>query len=277
MTTALQTPAATRGRHVAAAAAVALAAAALAWAPEAGGEAARLGVVLVLQAALVAAWVLAVAPAGARGAAALALAAAVAADLLAASADPTGGPGPGVLLVVAGPALVVAVVHQMLRRPPRADVVGSLGTVALLVAAVCALALLLLPEVAGDAASPAASPLLVAGAALAAGHLADALVPRPAVADGVPRGGLGVLAALAAAVAVALAETGTAETVDVLAGLTTGLVVGLVAALAGMTSSFALADTAASGRRVPAAAAAGVEALLPLAVCAPALLALAVV
>ena len=274
MTTALETAPATRGRHLAAAVLVALAAAAVVRAPEVGGDAARLGAVLLVQVALVAGWLLAAGPAGARGVAVLAVAAAVAADLLTSAADPADGPAPGVLLVVAGPALIAAVVHQMLRRPPRADVVGSLGSVALLVAAGCALSLFLLPDVAGDDGSPLTSPLLVVAAALAAGHLVDALLPRPLVADGASRGVPGLLAALAAGVAVALAESGTAETVDVLSGVTTGLVLGLVAALAGTAASFATADAGAPHR---AAGGVLVEALLPLAVCAPALLALAVV
>ncbi len=275
MTTALQRRPATRGRHLAAALAVAAAAVLVVWAPGVAGDGARLGAVFLVQAALAVAWVAAVAPPGAPGAAALAVAAAVVADLLAGLGE---DPGPGVLLAVAGPALLAAVVHQMLRRPPRRDVVGSLGTVALLVAAVCALSLLLLPDVAGEPASPTTSPLLVVAAALAAGHLVDAVLPRPAVAEGVARGVFGLLASVAAGVAVAVLESGTGTLVDALSGVTTGLVLGLVAALAGTAASFLLADADAdAGRRVPAGPGAVVEALLPLAVCAPALLALAVV
>jgi hypothetical protein len=271
VTTALDSRPATRGRHLTAAVVVAVAGAAVVLAPEVAGDDGRLGAVVLLQVALAGAWVLAVAPAGAPGAAALAVAAAVVADLLVVSAE---DPGPGLLLVVAGPALLAAVAHQMLRRPPRSDVVGSLGSVALLVAAVCALSLLLLPGVAGGTGSPATSPVLVVAAALAAALLVDAVLPRPPVAEGVSRGVPGLLAAVAAGAAVALLESGTGELVDVLSGVTTGLVLGLVAALAGTAASYALADT---GRPVPSAAGAAVEALLPLAVCAPALLALAVV
>ncbi len=280
MTTALQRRPATRGRHLATALVVAGAAALVVWAPDVGGDGARLGAVFLVQAALAAAWVAALAPPGAPGAAALAVAAAVAADLLVVLAE---DPGPGVLLAVAGPALLAAVVHQMLRRPPRRDVVGSLGTVALLVTAACALALLLLPDVTGDPGSPTTSPLLVVAAALAAGHLVDAVLPRPAVGEGVARGIPGLLASVAAGIAVAVLESGTATLVDALSGVTTGLVLGLVAALAGTAASFLLADADADadagadgGRRVPAGPGAVVDALLPLAVCAPALLALAV-
>jgi hypothetical protein len=83
---------------------------------------------------------------------------------------------------------------------------------------------------------------------------------------------------VAAGIAVAVLESGTGTLVDALSGVTTGLVLGLVAALAGTAASFLLADADADAdRRVPAGPGAGVEALLPLAVCAPALLALAVV
>ncbi|SDC14524.1 hypothetical protein SAMN05660690_0692 [Geodermatophilus telluris] len=273
MTTALESRPSARGGQLAAAVAVAGATALLVGAPAALGEPGRLAAVVLLQAALAAGWVAATAPAGARGVAVLALVAGVVADLLVGAAE---RPGPGAVLAVAGPALLASVLHQMLRRPPRRDVVGSLGATALLVTAVCALALLLLPDLAGDDGDPAGSPLLVVGAALVTGHLVDAVLPRPAVAEGVRRGVPGVLLAVAAAVAVALWGSGTGTLVDTVTGVTTGLVLGLVAALAGLAASFALADArSAAGAR----AAAGVlgDAVLPLAACVPALLALAVV
>ncbi|WP_369259598.1 hypothetical protein [Geodermatophilus amargosae] len=275
MTTALDPRSATRARHVAAAVVAGAAVALLLLAPDLLGGHGRLVAVLVLQAVLVAAWVTATAPAGAAGVAVLGAAAAVGADLAVDLLAPSGDrPGPGLLLAVAGPALIAAVLHQMLRRPPRTDVVGSLGSVALLVAAVCALALLLLPDVTGDVGDPAGSPLLVVGAALVAGHLVDAVLPRPAVAAGADRGVPGLLLAAAAGVAVALLASGTGELVDVVSGTTTGLVLGLVAALGGTAASFVVVGEA---RGRAAAAGAAVEAVLPLSVCAPVLLALAVV
>ncbi|PRY52171.1 hypothetical protein LY71_101548 [Geodermatophilus tzadiensis] len=273
MTTALESRPSTRARQLAAAVAVAGATALLVGAPAVLGEQGRPAAVVVLQAALAVGWVAATAPAGAVGVAVLALTAGVVADLLVTAAD---RPGPGAVLAVAGPALLASVLHQMLRRPPRRDVVGSLGATALLVAAACALALLLLPDVAGDDGDPAGSPLLVVGAALAAGHLVDAVLPRPAVAEGVGRGVPGMLLAVAAGVAVALWSSGTGDLVEVVTGVTTGLVLGLVAALAGLAASFALADAASADGVRPAAGVLG-DAVLPLAVCAPALLALAVV
>jgi hypothetical protein len=275
VTTALDTRPAARARHVAAAVVAGAAVALLLLAPDQVGEHGRLVAVLVLQAVLAAGWLLATAPAGAVGVAVPGAAAAVGADLavglLAPSGDP---PGPGLLLAVLGPALIAAVLHQMLRRPPRTDVVGSLGSVALLVAAACALALLLLPDVVGDEDGIGGSPLLVVGAALVAGHLVDAVLPRPALAEGSDRGVPGLLAAVAAGVVVALAESGTGELVDVVSGTTTGLVLGLVAALAGTAASFVLGESRGRGA---VAGGVAVEAVLPLAVCAPVLLALAVV
>lgn len=272
MTTALETRPATRGRHLAAAVVVAVAAAVVVLAPGVAGDTGRTGAVLLLQLVLTAGWLLAVAPRGAAGVALLAVAAAVVSDLLVLSVE---DPGPGLLLLVAGPALLAAVVHQMLRRPPRSDVVGSLGSVAVLVASGCALALLLLPDVTGDPDSPATSPLLVVAAALVAAHLVDAVLPRPPIADGVSRGVPGLLAAVAAGIGVALVESGIGELVDVLSGATTGLVLGLVAALAGTAASYVLADADAdAGRPVRRPAAVVVDAVFPLAVCAPALLAL---
>ena len=278
MTTALENRPRSRAGHLGSAAAVAVATALLVLAPDLLGEQGLPAAVAVLQVALTAGWVLATAPPGALGIVVLALAAAGGADLLVGLAD---RPGPGVLLAVAGPALLAAVLHQMLRRPPRRDVVGSLGSTALLVSATCALALLLLPGVAGKAGDPVGTPLLVVGAALAAGHLADAVLPRPAVAAGVARGVPGLLLALAAGAVVALGESGTEDLVDVLSGVTTGLVLGLAAALAGLATSFALTDALtgadADADGVRPAAGVLVAAVLPLALCAPVLLALAVV
>ena len=281
MTTALENRPGARAGHLGSAVAVAVATALVVLAPDLLGEHGRLGAVVLLQAALTAGWVLATAPSGAAGIAVLAPAAGIGADLLVVAAD---RPGPGALLAAVGPALLAAVLHQMLRRPPRRDVVGSLGSTALLVTATCALALLLLPGVAGEAGGPVGSPLLVVGAALAAGHLVDAVLPRPAVAEGVARGVPGLLLALVAGAAAALAESGTGELVDVLSGVTTGLALGLAAVLAGLATSFALTDArtgaddgADGGGPVRPAAGALVAAVLPLAVCAPVLLALAVV
>ncbi|MGY1738101.1 hypothetical protein [Geodermatophilus sp. SYSU D00684] len=277
MTTALDSPPAARARHAAAAVVAGAAVALVLLAPDLLGESGRLAAVLGLQALLVAGWGAATAPAGAAGVAVVGVAAAVGADLavdlLAGDGD---RPGPGLLLAVVGPALIVAVLHQMLRRPPRTDVVGSLGSVAVLVSAVCALALLLLPDVAGDDGEVAAAPLLAAGAALVVAHLADAALPRPAVAPGADRGVAGLLLAVATGVVVTLVARGTGGTADVVGGIATGLVLGLVAGLAGTAASFAVGD-AGERRRGAAVAGVAVEAVLPLAVCAPVLLALAAV
>ncbi|MGY1794786.1 hypothetical protein ACI796_12440 [Geodermatophilus sp. SYSU D00525] len=277
MTTALDSPPATRARHAAAAVVTGAAVAAVLLAPDLLGERGRLVAVLVLQALLVAGWVRATAPAGAAGVAVVGAGAAVGADLavdlLAGDGD---RPGPGLLLAVAGPALIVAVLHQMLRRPPRTDVVGSLGSEAVLVSAVCALALLLLPDVAGDDGDRAASPLLAAGAALVVAHLVDAVLPRPAVAAGADRGVPALLLAVVTGVVVTLLGRGTGATADVVGAVAVGLVLGLVAGLAGTAASFAVGG-GGERRRGAAVARVVVEAVLPLAVCAPVLLALAAV
>ncbi|MGY1830787.1 hypothetical protein ACI8AA_10215 [Geodermatophilus sp. SYSU D01180] len=276
MTTALDSPPAARARHAAAAVVAGAAVALVLLAPDLLGEQGRLAAVLVLQALLVAGWVAATAPAGAAGVALVGAAAAVGADLAVDLLAGDDRPGPGLLLAVVGPALIVAVLHQMLRRPPRTDVVGSLGSVAVLVSAVCALALLLLPDVAGDDGDVAAAPLLAAGAALVVAHLADAVLPRPAVAPGADRGVAGLLLAVATGVVVTLVARGTGGTADVVGGVATGLVLGLVAGLAGTAATFAVGG-AGERRRGAAVAGVAVEAVLPLAVCAPVLLALAAV
>ncbi len=235
------------------------------------GERGTLAAVLVLQAALVAAWAPASGVRGPVGVTALGLVAAVAADLLLVLPD---RPELGHLLAVPGIAFVAAVLHQMLRRAPRRDVVGSLAGALLLVCAVCGLAVLLrLPDATGGE-RPATTAVLVVGAALVAGHLVDAVMPRPQVAPGIDCGVLGLLVALLAGVGVALLRHSPGGLADTLSSVTVGLVLAGVAALVGLAGSYVVVASEGSARS-RAAAAPVLQAVLPIAACAPVAFALA--
>lgn len=254
-----------RGQHLSSALVAAVGTALLVALPAQFGEGGTLAAVLALQVALVVAWVPGTGVPGGAGVAGLGLAAAAAADLLLVLPE---RPELGHLLAVPGAAFVAAVLHQMLRRTPRQDVVGSLAGALLLVCAISALAVLIrLPDATGGQ-RPAATAALVVGAALVAGHLVDLVVPRPQVAAGIDRGVLGLLVALLAGVGVAMLRHAPGGLADTLSAVTVGLVLAGVAALVGLAGTYVGAGAAAPvpGR---AAAVAVLQVVLPIAACAP--------
>jgi hypothetical protein len=265
-----------RGHHLPAAGAAVLAVVLIVVLPEPLGQGGRLAAVLVAQLALVVAWVLATGIEGFLGQLAIGAGAAGAADLVIML---PAAPDLGGLLGVLGVGFVASVLQQMLRRP-RPDVVGSLAGGVLLLCAVCALAVLLLEgrSVLGPAVSTTG--VLAAGAALAVGHLVDLVLPRPQVAEGVPRGAAGLLVAVLVGAAVAFARRGAAlGNGGVLpqggAILLYGAVLGAVAALTGLAASYLVVDGRldASAGSARSWALPVVQAVLPLAACAPVALA----
>jgi hypothetical protein len=259
-----------RAHHLPAALVAAVGTALVVLLPAESGERGTLIAVLLLQVALVAAWAPATEVRGGGGVTVVGLAAAAAADLLLVLPD---RPELGDLLAVPGVAFLASVLHQMLRRAPREDVVGSLAGTLLLVCAVSGLAVLLrLPDATGSERS-AATAALVVGAALVAGHLVDLVMPRPQVAAGIDCGVLGLLVALLAGVGVALVRHSPGGLADTLSSVTVGLVLAGVAALVGLAGSYVVAG--AGDRRGPAGAAPVLQAVLPIAACAPVAFALA--
>ena len=265
-----------RGHHLPAAGAAVLAVVLLVALPRLLGDAGRLSAVLVLQLALVVAWVLTTGIEGFLGQLAIGAAAAGAADLV--IMLPT-RPELGGLLGVLGTGFLASVLQQMLRRP-RSAVTASLAGGVLLVCAVCALSVLLLVGRSPLGPSVSTSGVLAAGAALAVGHLVDLGLPRPQVADGVPRGAVGLLVSVLVGAAVAFARRGDALVGDGAlppgAGtLLYGAALGAVAALTGLAASYLVVDAPPEHSTGPARgwALPVVQAVLPLAACAPVALA----
>ncbi|MGY1707895.1 hypothetical protein ACI8AC_00095 [Geodermatophilus sp. SYSU D00758] len=258
---ALGTGLSARGHQLPAAAAAAVATALL-WAlPEQAGSGGRLAAVAVLQVALSLAWVPATGVHGGRGAPLLGVAAALGADLLLVVPEE---PEIGVLLAVPGAGFLAAVLHQMLRRPPRREVVGSLAGVLLLVCAVTALALLLRLEPTGEGSPAVTTAVLVVGATLVTGALVDLVLPRPSLAPGVARGVPALVLSVLAGAAVALLRRGGGDLLGVVTVLLAGLLLAGVAALVGLVADYTVAGGA---RRTWAAAV--VQAVLPFAAVAP--------
>jgi hypothetical protein len=148
----------------------------------------------------------------------------------------------------------------------------------LLLCAVSALAVLL-RELGGDqGARLADNALLAVGAALVAAHVTDLLLPRPQIAYGVPRGLLGLVVGVLAAAAVTWFRRRPEDLFDTLGAAIYGGVVGTVAVLVSLATSYLVvqADRAARApRRQGRWALPVIQALLPLAACAPLALALA--
>ena len=171
-----------------------------------------------------------------------------------------------------GVGFLAVVLQQMLRRR-RHDVVASLAGVVLLLCTIGSLASLLLLGRGSAGAGWARVALLVIGAALVVGHLVDLGLPRPQVAVDVPRGLLGLVLAVAAGAAVAFLGRGSVGLVDGRAALIYGAVLGGVAALMGLAASY-LAVEASGDTRLSPWAIAVVQAVFPIAACAPLALAL---
>lgn len=230
-----------RQHHLPAAAVAVLAVALLVGLPEAFGQTGRLAAVLVLQLGLVLCWVLVTGIQGFAGSLAVGAAAAVAADLaLVLPSDPELGE----LLAVVGVGFLAVVVQQMLRRP-REELVASLAGAVLMVVAVASLAALLLLGRTDAGSERALVALLAVGAALVVGHLVDLVLPRPRLADGVPRGLAGLVLAVLAGAGVAVLAAGAGDALDGERSLVHGLVIGGVAALTALVASFLVVEATA--------------------------------
>ncbi|NYJ04954.1 hypothetical protein [Petropleomorpha daqingensis] len=255
------------GHHLPAAGLVVLAVAALIGGARYGGDAGRVGSVLLVQLAVVAGVVLATG--AGLGTAVVGIAAS--AGALAALELPA-RPHLGGLLAVLGPAFLVVVLEQMLRRH-RQDVVATLSVGVLLVTAVSALAVWLLVGRSTSTTGLDTTALLVVGAALLVGHVVDLVLPRPALALDVPRGLLGLVLAVAAGAAVAVLRRGVGGVGGAIPVVIFGGVLGAVAALVAVAASYVAVETEPTGR-ARAAGLSLVQALLPIAACAPVALAL---
>jgi hypothetical protein len=249
------------------------------------GDLGRLAAVLVLQLGLALAWVLVTGIQGFAGSLAVGAAAAVAADL---ALTLPRRPELGELLAVLGVGFLAVVLQQMSRRPRR-DLVASLSGGVLLLCVIAALAALLLLGRSSAGSGWATVALLAVGAALVVGHLTDLLMPRPQLASGVPRGLLGLLLAVVAGAVVAFLGRGAGGLVDGLAAVIYGAVLGGVAALMAVAASYLVVEASAPGLPADESDAAGtdaaesgfspwalavVQAVLPVAACAPVALAL---
>jgi hypothetical protein len=249
------------------------------------GDVGRLAAVLVLQLGLVLAWVLVTGIQGFAGSLAVGAAAAVAADLVLVL---PGRPELGGLLAVFGVGFLAAVLQQMFRWP-RSDLVASLAGSVLLVCVTAALAVLLLVGRSPSGSGRTLVALLAIGAAVVVGHLVDLLLPRPQLAADVPRGLLALVLAVAAGAGVGFLGQAAGEVSDGLIAVGYGAVLGAVVGLVGLVTSYVVVEAGAAqladarrqqgavvddGGRVLPWALSVIQAVLPIAACAPVALAM---
>jgi hypothetical protein len=267
-----------REHHLPAAAFAVVAVALLVGLPEVLGQTGRLAAVLVLQLGLVLCWVLVTGAQGFAGSLAVGAGAAVAADLALVLPEE---PQLGELLAVIGIGFLAAVLQQMSRRS-RDELVASLSLSVLLLVAVASLAALLLVGRTDAGSERALVALLAIGTALLVGHLVDLVLPRPQLADGVPRGLVAVVLAVLAGAGVAFLAAGTGDALDGQRALVHGGVAAGVAALAALVASYVVVE-ATAGEDLDGTAGEQdfsrwvlpvIQVALPLAACAPVVLAL---
>jgi hypothetical protein len=249
------------------------------------GDVGRLAAVLVLQLGLVLAWVLVTGIQGFAGSLAVGAAAAVAADLVLVL---PGRPELGGLLAVFGVGFLAAVLQQMVRWP-RSDLVASLAGSVLLVCVTAALAVLLLVGRSPSGSGRTLVALLAIGAAVVVGHLVDLFLPRPQLAADVPRGLLALVLAVAAGAGAGFLGQAAGEVSDGLIAVGYGAVLGAVVGLVGLVTSYVVVEAGAAqladarrqqgavvgdGGRVLPWALSVIQAVLPIAACAPVALAM---
>lgn len=170
---------------------------------------------------------------------------------------------------VIGVALVVALLHQLLRRG-RIRVTESLADTLVAVVLAVAAASLIALRMAGGGRDAVVVCLAAGAGALLAGRLGDRILPRPALALGANRGWPGLLLALGAGAAAAVAVAGDTGPVAGSRGALLGLAVAATVSAGDLAVDLGAAELTAGrrdARRVSALMPAGL--VLPFAALAP--------
>jgi len=228
------------------------------------GTAALAAGVFAVQVVVALAWLAALGARGALGGFGIAVAAAATTDVVIGLESQ---PDIGRAAPVVGVAVVICLLHQMVRRPRRGVTVSMAATLSSVAFGVCAAAYVaLLAELSGEHADAAA--LLGAGAALVAARVFDTLIPRPVVFPGSRRGLVGVVAGTGAAVAVGAAYGAANSGLGTAIGLRIAVIAALLALLADIAVDVVLtAAPPPDERRLSALTPLGV--LLPVVLAGP--------
>lgn len=150
----------------------------------------------------------------------------------------------GVLGPIIAAAVIAAIVHQVIRRPPRAQVLSSIAQDVFGAVMAASMSLWLMLHEAGDAKLLIVGISAGAGAALLVSHLMDCLSATPRVSYDVPRGVFGFVLAVLAGAGVLAWRLDTALLSDVLGHAVIGGLVALVCVLTSLAMTFIAVDVA---------------------------------
>lgn len=148
----------------------------------------------------------------------------------------------GVLGPIVAGAVVVAIVHQVVRRPPRAQVLSSITQDVFGALMAVSMSLWLMMREAGDADRLVIGVSLAAGAALLVSHLVDCIGVAPRISFDVPRGVFGFVLAVGAGAAVMVWRLHTGLLSDSLGHAIIGGLVALVCILTSLAMTFVAVD-----------------------------------
>lgn len=263
-------PGSARSTAAAIAAAVAAVATLALWFTAGGTVAVYAATVLLVQAALVAAWCVAARPPAPAGVAAVGLLTAVGVDAVGLWSDrTTAAPLVG---VVAG-AFGLVIVAQLVRGVTRRNVTEAFGASLTVALAVTALATTV-PLLRQDGRALLSAFLLASGTGVVVARLGDLVAPRPVVHEAVPRGLLGLGLGGFAGAGVAALSAAVSDPLSIPLAAAVGWVVATAAVLADLGVGYARAGRLLTGhddRRpaLDAALSAVLGPLLGLAVAAP--------
>lgn len=247
--------------HAPAGVLAAVATIALVLAPREFGPTGLLITVALLQIGLIAAWSRATGTRGYLGSLVIGAGTAVTADtVLAVQEEPDLGPLAAVLAVT----FVAAILHQLMRSPPRRLATASLAGIAMLAVTLLALSAFLLLYRVTDGSAVYDATIAATGGAVVVGHLVDLLLPVPRITPEIPRGLLALLLSVGAAIAASVLLSDPGDLLDSLGAAIVGAIVGLVSALLAVAASYIAAERPQLNWSLP-----WLQALLPLAGAAP--------
>ena len=150
----------------------------------------------------------------------------------------------GVLGPIIAGAVIAAIVHQVVRRPPRAQVLSSIAQDVFGAVMAASMSLWLMMHEAGDAELLVVGISAGTGAALLVSHLIDCIGTAPRVSYDVPRGVFGFVLAVFAGAGVMAWRLDTALLSDVLGHAIIGGLVALVCVLTSLAMTFIAVDVA---------------------------------
>jgi hypothetical protein len=230
-----------------------------------GGRGALAAAIFPVQLMLIVGWIGVLGIRAGLGATGIAVGAAAVADVLVA----TGPADARRLMPVVAVGLLVALVHQLLRRDGRPGLTASLAGTVSAIALVCALATFVALRAGVGGSSAVLTALAAAAGAVLIAWLCDFGLTRPAIVGVEGRGWPGLLLGLAAACGIGALVGSARDELGVGYGVTIGVAVAAVALAAGVGVTLARTDAGTQPGRRSTVGLLPLAVVLPLAAAAP--------